>query len=58
MSFTYQTNKKCIYFRHYKVMISEGGVNDSFKQLLKGPGKDMSEYKNFADYLNKSQNQN
>ena len=28
MSFTYQSNKKCIYFRHYKLVFEEGGVED------------------------------
>lgn len=31
-------------------------MNNSFKDLLKGSGKDISEFKSFADYLNKSQN--
>ena len=31
LSFTYQPNKKCIYFRHYKIIIKEGGVDNSFK---------------------------
>ena len=33
MSFTYQANKKCIYFRQYKISIREGGMTGSFKQL-------------------------
>jgi hypothetical protein len=31
LSFTYQTNKKCIYFRHYRIIVNEGGINSSFK---------------------------
>lgn len=57
MSFTYQPNKKCIYFRHYKVVIKQGGVRGSFKQLVKESKSDISQFKNFADYL-KAQNGN
>lgn len=51
MSFTYQPNKKCIYFRHYKIIINEGGVGNTFRQLMKDKNHDISEYRNFADYL-------
>lgn len=54
MSFTYQSNKKSIYFRHYKVIIKEGGVATSFKDLAKQTNKDISKYKSFSDYLNKN----
>ena len=33
MSFTYQPNKKCIYFRHYKLIMTEGGIENNFKSL-------------------------
>ena len=53
MSFTYQPNRKCIYFRHYKIIIKEGGVSNSFKELAKNSQKDMSKFKSFSDFLNK-----
>lgn len=52
LSFTYQTNKKVIYFRHYKVVINEGGLNHSFKELSSQVNKDMSQFRSFADFLN------
>lgn len=53
MSFTYQPNRKCIYFRHYKIIVREGGVSNSFKELAKNSQKDMSKFKSFSDFLNK-----
>jgi hypothetical protein len=28
--FTYSANKKMIYFRHYKIVVNEGGVSSGF----------------------------
>lgn len=32
--FSYNANKKVIYFRHYKIIVNEGGVDKSFAKLL------------------------
>lgn len=53
MSFTYQNNKKCIYFRHYKLMIEEGGLQNSFKELLMKDHQDISKFKSFAEFMHK-----
>ena len=47
MSFTYQPNKKCIYFRHYKLII-EDGTDNSFKELLKKDQSDISNFRSFG----------
>ena len=54
MSFTYQPNKKCIYFRHYKLII-EDGTDNSFKELLKKDQSDISNFRSFGQFLKKSQ---
>jgi len=51
LSFTYQPNKKCIYFRHYRIIVNEGGINNSFKELTKQVHSDMSKFKSFAQFL-------
>ena len=51
MSFTYQSNKKCIYFRHYKLVFEEGGVEDTFKDLMNKKNQDISQFRSFSDYL-------
>jgi hypothetical protein len=45
ISFTYQPNKKFIYFRHYKIVINEGGVSSTFQKLMTQPKTDLSEFK-------------
>jgi hypothetical protein len=42
ISFTYQPNKKFIYFRHYKIVINEGGVSSTFQKLMTQPKTDLS----------------
>ena len=54
MSFTYQPNKKCIYFRHYKIVKEEGGVTKHFKELMKHAQKDISKFKSFSDFFYKT----
>lgn len=56
MSFTFQKNKKCIYFRHYKIVVKEGGVSGTFKDLVKQTKTDMSQFKSFSDFLTQSGN--
>ena len=51
LSFTYQPNKKCIYFTHYRIIVNEGGINNSFKELTKQVHSDMSKFKSFAQFL-------
>lgn len=58
MSFTFQKNKKCIYFRHYKIVVKEGGVSGTFKDLVKQTKTDMSQFKSFSDFLTQSGNNN
>lgn len=50
MSFTY--HNKSIYFRHYKVVIKEGGVAHSFKELINQAQKDISQFRSFKDFVN------
>ena len=64
ISFTYNPNKKCIYFRHYKITIQEAGVSNKFKQILamtsNGTRKmpDLSHCQSFSEFFKiKNQNQ-
>lgn len=42
--FNYSANKKVIYFRHYKIVIQEGGIDRSFSKLLEQKSLDLSEF--------------
>jgi hypothetical protein len=49
--FSYNSNKKMIYFRHYKIVIHEAGVNNSFAKLLTQKSLDLSKFASIGDYL-------
>lgn len=49
--FSYNANKKMIYFRHYKIIINEAGVNTSFSKLLTQKSIDLSKFATIGDYL-------
>lgn len=51
ISLTYTSNKKMIYFRHYKIVQSEAGLNTSFAKLLTQKHADLSGFNSIADYL-------
>ena len=58
ISFTYQANKKSIYFRHYKIVTNESGISQSFKQIMSMNGKkriDLSGFQSFAEVLGKQE---
>ena len=40
-----------IYFRHYKIVIHEAGVNNSFAKLLTQKSLDLSRFASIGDYL-------
>jgi hypothetical protein len=40
-----------IYFRHYKIVIHEAGVNNSFAKLLTQKSLDLSKFASIGDYL-------
>jgi len=40
-----------IYFRHYKIVIHEGGINSSFAKLLEQKPLDLSHFKSIGEYL-------
>jgi len=42
--FSYNPNKKFIYFRHYKIIVEEGGINKSFSSLLNQKNLDLSKF--------------
>ena len=44
VSFTYRPKKKFIFFRQYKIIQSEAGVNSSFQKLMNKP-QDLSGFK-------------
>lgn len=54
--FDYNSNKKMIYFRHYKIIIHEGGLDKSFSKLLEQKSLDLSNFSSIGEYL-KSFNQ-
>lgn len=45
-----------IYFRHYKIIIQEGGIDKSFSKLLEQKNLDLSRFSSIGEYL-KSLNQ-
>lgn len=40
-----------IYFRHYKIVVHEAGVNNSFAKLLTQKSLDLSKFASIGDYL-------
>lgn len=40
-----------IYFRHYKIIVQEGGVDKSFAKLLELKNLDLSHYSSIGEYL-------
>lgn len=44
VSFSYRPKKKFIYFRQYKIIQSEAGVNSTFQKLMNKP-KDLSSFR-------------
>lgn len=50
MSFTYRPKKKFFFFRQYKIVQSEAGVNSTFQKLLKKP-QDLSSFRSLKEYL-------
>jgi hypothetical protein len=51
VSFSYNPNKKFIYFRHYKIIVEDGGVNKSFSTLLNQKNLDLSKFSSIGEYL-------
>lgn len=51
VSFTYVANKKMIYFRHYKIIVNQGGINSNFAKLLTQKAVDLSKYNSIGEYL-------
>jgi hypothetical protein len=51
VSLTYSSKKKVIYFRHYKIVVHEGGVNKSFASLIQQKTPDLSRFASIGDYL-------
>lgn len=45
-----------IYFRHYKIIVHEGGLDKSFSTLLEQKSLDLSHFSSIGEYL-KSLNQ-
>lgn len=48
---TYTPTKKMIYFRHYKIVLHEAGVNNSFGKLLEQKSVNLSHFASIGDYL-------
>jgi hypothetical protein len=51
VSFTYVANKKMIYFRHYKIVVNEGGVSNNFAKLITQKSVDLSKFSSIGEYL-------
>ena len=49
--FSYSANKKVIYFRHYKIVVNEGGVDKSFAKLVEQKNMDLSKFSSIGEYL-------
>lgn len=49
--FEYNANKKMIYFRHYKIIVQEGGLDKSFSKLLESKNLDLSHFSSIGEYL-------
>lgn len=58
ISFSYNANKKFIYFRHYKIIVEEGGVNKYFSTLLHQKNVDLSKFNTIGEYLATLKNNN
>jgi len=58
ISFSYNANKKFIYFRHYKIIVEEGGVNKYFSTLLHQKNIDLSKFNTIGEYLATLKNNN
>ncbi len=51
VSFTFVKHKRMVYFRHYHIKISQGGINPAFSKLLNAKRVDMSKFKTMGEYL-------
>ena len=56
--FSYTTNKKMIYFRHYKIVVQDAGVSGSFSKLITQKSLDMSKFTSIGQYLASVNTQN